>query len=105
MGYKVIFAAQAERDLADIVGFLAAKSPAAAEKLGLALVDSAIALGELPRRGVPVRGRPGVHKCRSGLTIPSSIRSAKAETLSKSCASGTVASIRRRIRCRQYPEK
>jgi plasmid stabilization system protein ParE len=62
MDYKVTFAARAERDLEDIVRFLAQKNPTAAERLGCSLVDDAISLGSLPRRGVAVQGRPGYRR-------------------------------------------
>jgi plasmid stabilization system protein ParE len=68
MGYEVTFAAQADRDLLQIVRFLAEKNPAAAGRLGAALVEDAHTLAYLPRRGVIVRSRPGywriVHKPR-----------------------------------------
>ena len=62
MDYKVTFAAHAERDLEDIVRFLAQKNPAAAERLGYALVDDALSLANLPRRGLAVQGRPGYRR-------------------------------------------
>ncbi len=62
MGYHVILAAQADRDLERIVRFLAQKNPEAAERLGPALLDDALALTHLPGRGVPVRGRPGYRR-------------------------------------------
>ena len=58
MDYRVTFAAQAERDLEKIVRFLAQKNPAAAERLGYALVDDALSLATLPRRGVAFQQRP-----------------------------------------------
>ena len=48
MGYHVILAAQADRDVERIVRFLAQKNPAAAERLGHALLDAALALTHLP---------------------------------------------------------
>lgn len=62
MGYRVVFAAQADRDLETIVRFLAEKNPAAAERLGHALVDDALALVHLPRRGASVLARPGYRR-------------------------------------------
>ena len=62
MGYRVIFAARADRDLGDIVRFLARVSPAAAERLGYALFDDAMSLAELPRRGLTVPERPGYRR-------------------------------------------
>lgn len=51
MDYRVTFAAHADRDLEEIVRFLAQKNPGAAERLGNALVNDAISLSSLPRRG------------------------------------------------------
>lgn len=62
MGYRVVLAAQADRDLEQIVRFLAQKNQAAAERLGYALLDDALSLTHLPGRGVAVRGRPGYRR-------------------------------------------
>jgi len=62
MGYRVILAAQADRDLEQIVRFLAQKNPAAAERLGDALIEDALSLAHLPRRGGAVRNRPGYRR-------------------------------------------
>ncbi|MDP2136243.1 MAG: type II toxin-antitoxin system RelE/ParE family toxin [Candidatus Didemnitutus sp.] len=62
MDYKVVYTAQVERDLSDIVSFLAAKNPAAAEKTGHALLDAAESLGSLPYRGPVMKGRPSLRK-------------------------------------------
>ena len=62
MGCAVIFSAQANRDLAAIVGFIVEHNPTAAERLGNALVDRALMLGSLPQLGSPVRERPGVRR-------------------------------------------
>lgn len=62
MGYRVIFTARADRDLGDVVRFLARLSPAAAERLGYALWDDAMSLANLPRRGVAVPERPGYRR-------------------------------------------
>jgi plasmid stabilization system protein ParE len=51
MDLKVTFAAQAERDLFAIVSFLAQKNPAAALRLGDALLDTALSLAQMPNRG------------------------------------------------------
>lgn len=67
MGYRVIFAARADRDLGDIVRFLARLSPAAAERLGYALFDDAMSLAELPRRGLAA-----VSRCRNAPAIVAS---------------------------------
>lgn len=62
MGYQVILTAQADRDLEEIVRFLAAKSPTSARRLGHALLDSSLALTQLPRRGMTVPGRAGYRR-------------------------------------------
>ena len=62
MGYRVILAAQADRDLEQIVRFLAQKNPEAAERLGYALLDDVLTLAHLPRRGGVVRDRPGYRR-------------------------------------------
>ncbi len=62
MGCAVIFSAQANRDLGAIVAFVAEHNPAAAERLGYALVDRALLLGAWPHLGAPVRDRPGVRR-------------------------------------------
>ena len=62
MGYRVTFSARAERDLETVVRFLAAKNPPAAERLGNALVDEALALAQMPGRGLAVKNRPGYRR-------------------------------------------
>ena len=62
MGLAVIFSAQANRDLGEIVRFLARKNPAAAVRLGDALVDRALALAAHPYLGPPLRGRPDIRR-------------------------------------------
>lgn len=62
MGYKVIFSAQSNRDLGRVVGFLAQKNPAAAERLGHAVVNHALSLGTMPHVGKLVRERPGMRR-------------------------------------------
>ena len=64
MGYQVVLAAQADRDLEAVVTFLAQKNPAAAERLGHALLDTAQALRDFPHRGVAVRGKPDYRRVR-----------------------------------------
>jgi plasmid stabilization system protein ParE len=51
MRYSVRLNDQAAADLADIVLFIARDNPAAAEKLGLALVETAFSLATFPYRG------------------------------------------------------
>ncbi|MCS6244694.1 MAG: type II toxin-antitoxin system RelE/ParE family toxin [Opitutus sp.] len=62
MGYQVGLTEEAQSDLGSVVRFLAEKSPAAAERLGHELLDAALALTLFPRRGAPVRRRPGMRK-------------------------------------------
>lgn len=62
MGYKVIFSTQSNRDLGQIVSFLAQKNPVAAGRLGHALVDRAISVGVTPHMGAPVHKRPHVRR-------------------------------------------
>ena len=59
MDDRVTFAAQADRDLENIVHFLAQKNPSAAERLGYALVDDALSLANIPHRGLTVQKRLG----------------------------------------------
>ncbi len=42
--------------------FLAAKSPAAAERIGLEIVEAIFTLDRLPNLGAPMRKRPGLRK-------------------------------------------
>lgn len=62
MGYRVIFSTRAHRDLEQAVRFLAQKNPAAAERLGYALLDDALSLASLPGRGATVYQRPGYRR-------------------------------------------
>ncbi len=62
MGWKVALTEQAEIDLGDVVTFLAKRSPTAAERVGLELVDVIFSLDQLPHRGAPVRKRPDLRK-------------------------------------------
>lgn len=57
MGYRVILAGQADRDLEQIVRFLAQKNQAAAERLGHGFLDDELCLTPLPGRGLAVSGR------------------------------------------------
>jgi len=54
MDYKVVFSSQADRDLEAVVRFLAQKNPDAAERLGYSIIDHALSLAQLPRRGRPL---------------------------------------------------
>jgi plasmid stabilization system protein ParE len=62
MGYKVGLSELARDDLDAVVRFLAEKSPEAALRVGNELLDAALSLAILPRRGAPVRRRPGMRK-------------------------------------------
>jgi plasmid stabilization system protein ParE len=62
MGYQVIFSTQSNRDLGRVVSFLAQKNPAAAERLGHAIVNHALSLGMMPHVGTLVRERPGMRR-------------------------------------------
>jgi plasmid stabilization system protein ParE len=64
MGYKVGLTEEARNDLGAAVRFIAAEggNPEAALRLGHELLDTALSLAILPRRGAPVRRRPGMRK-------------------------------------------
>lgn len=61
-GWRVTLTQEAEADLAALVGFLAAKRPGAAERIGLEIVEAIFTLDRLPNRGAPMRKRPGLQK-------------------------------------------
>jgi len=62
MGWQVALTEEADADLGNVVAFLAKKSPAAAERIGLELVALIFSLDQLANRGAPVRKRPGLRK-------------------------------------------
>jgi plasmid stabilization system protein ParE len=62
MRYSVRLNDQAAEDLAEIALFIARDNPAAAEKLGLALVETAFSLATLPYQGQQMRSRPKARK-------------------------------------------
>lgn len=62
MGYQVGLTEEAQADLGAVVRFLARQSPEAAERIGHELLDAALSLTLFPRRGAPVRRRPGLRK-------------------------------------------
>lgn len=66
MGYKVVITTRANEDLRQAVTFLAAKSPAAAERLGFRLLDMAQSLADMPQRGIRVRDRRNVRRVPCG---------------------------------------
>ena len=61
MGAKVLLAPSARNDLRDIVSFAALHDPAAAERLGFALIARAESLAQFPQRGRVV---PEYHDAR-----------------------------------------
>ena len=48
--------------MGNVVAFLAQKSPTAAERIGLELVELIFSLDQMPNRGAPVRKRPALRK-------------------------------------------
>ena len=62
MVWRIALNERADLDLENVVAFLAQKNPAAAERLGLKLVETIFSLEHLPNRGVAVRGRPGFRR-------------------------------------------
>ena len=62
MVWRIALNERADLDLEHVVAFLARKNPAAAERLGLKLVETIFSLEQLPNRGVAVRGRPGYRR-------------------------------------------
>jgi toxin ParE1/3/4 len=66
MRYSIRLNDQAAEDLRDIVSFVARDNPAAAEKLGLALVETAFSLRTLPYRGQQMKSRPKARKLICG---------------------------------------
>ena len=60
MGYKVIFTAQADRDLEKIVHFLASKNPSAARRLGHALLDMHLLWRSCRGAGWPFQVAPNI---------------------------------------------
>jgi toxin ParE1/3/4 len=66
VGYKIGLTDAAQADLAALVRFISEKNPEAAVRIGEEVLDAALALTVFPRRGSPVRRRPGMRKltCR-----------------------------------------
>ncbi len=64
MDYKVGLTEEARNDLGAAVRFIAeeGRNPEAALRLGNELLDAALSLALFPRRGSPVRRRPGMRK-------------------------------------------
>ena len=66
MGYKVVITTRANEDLRQVVTFLAARNPSAAERLGLGLLATAQSLADMPQRGIQVRNRGNVRRIPCG---------------------------------------
>jgi toxin ParE1/3/4 len=62
MGYKVILGPQAIADLQNIVCYIARDNPAAALRVGNALLDRTMILESFPELGAPYRSYPGVRR-------------------------------------------
>jgi plasmid stabilization system protein ParE len=64
MDYKVGLTEAARNDLSAAVRFIAeeGRQPEAAFRVGNELLDAALSLALFPRRGAPVRRRPGMRK-------------------------------------------
>ena len=60
--WRVTLSEQAEIDLERAVAFIAQSNVAAAERIGLEIVEVIFTLDMLPARGNPVKGRPGLRK-------------------------------------------
>ena len=58
MGWKVVFSTRSGQDLHRIVRYVARNDPAAAERLGLALIAQAESLATAPEMGVRMPERP-----------------------------------------------
>ena len=62
MVHKILFTEDALAELEDLLDYIRANNPAAAEKLGTALLNHVELLKDFPRIGAPVHRRPGVRK-------------------------------------------
>lgn len=62
MGRQVVIADPAADDLRGIVAYIARNNPTAAIRLGQALLDLALSLGDLPSRGALHRRNPEIRK-------------------------------------------
>ncbi len=60
MGWSVVLARRAERDLEEIVRYISRDNPATADRFGQALHARTQMLGAMPQLGTPVRGKPHV---------------------------------------------
>ena len=66
MGYQVIFAPEAERDLDEIIAYIAQDNLEAARRFGAELAAQARSLASLPYRGAAVARRPGTRRLVHG---------------------------------------
>ena len=64
MGFRVVITRPAVNDLAEIVRYISRDNPAAAERMGLKLIDLAESLRDLPMRGRVVPERKRQCDCR-----------------------------------------
>jgi toxin ParE1/3/4 len=64
--YTVIFSKSADKDIVNIVKYVAAENPQAAQELGSNLLDLALSLDSMPFRGSKVKRRRGVLKLIHG---------------------------------------
>jgi plasmid stabilization system protein ParE len=62
MVWRIALTDEAERDLENLVAFLARKSRVAAEAIGLELVVLIFSLGRFPDRGASMRKHPTLRK-------------------------------------------
>ncbi|HSY54474.1 MAG TPA: type II toxin-antitoxin system RelE/ParE family toxin [Opitutaceae bacterium] len=62
MDYRLIYTKLAERDLEEIVRYIARDNVRAAGKIGLRLIEVAETLARFPYQGVPLCNREGVRK-------------------------------------------
>jgi plasmid stabilization system protein ParE len=62
MDYRLIYTKLAERDLEEIVRYIARDNVPAAGKVGLKLIELAESLPSFPYQGLPLRNRDGVRK-------------------------------------------
>jgi toxin ParE1/3/4 len=60
MAATVVVAAQAWRDLSEIIDYIAQDNPDAARKFGDRLFEAAVSLGQAPRLGCRAKGFPDV---------------------------------------------
>ena len=102
MGYKVGLTEAARNDLGAAVRFIAidGRNPDAALRLGNELLDAALSLALFPRRGSPVRRRPGMRKLSHRYWLIF-YQVNEAPIGSRSCASGMGAKTPRRFVCRK----